>query len=49
MSTEKAWLFYIETYLMRKCLSGCVIGLDNTNLVSRLFELFLGLATNLET
>ena len=31
LTPEKAWLFYMETYLMRKCVSGCDLGLDNAN------------------
>ena len=31
MTPEKARLFYMETYLLRKCVSGCDLGLDNAN------------------
>ena len=30
-TSEKARLFYMETYLLRKCVSGCDLGLDNAN------------------
>ena len=31
LTVEKARLFYMETYLLRKCVSGCDLGLDNAN------------------
>nr|DAY99180.1 MAG TPA: hypothetical protein [Caudoviricetes sp.] len=31
LTPEKARLFYMETYLLRKCVSGCNLGLDNAN------------------
>ena len=31
LTSEKARLFYMETYLLRKCVSGCDLGLDNAN------------------
>ena len=33
LTSEKARLFYMETYLLRKCVSGCDLGLDNANWV----------------
>lgn len=30
-TSENARLFYMETYLLRKCVSGCDLGLDNAN------------------
>lgn len=33
LTSEKARLFYMETYLLRKCVSGCDLGLDNANCV----------------
>lgn len=33
LTTEKARLFYMETYLRRKCVSGCNLGLDTANRV----------------
>lgn len=30
-TSEKARLFYMGTYLLRKCVSGCDLGLDNAN------------------
>lgn len=33
LTPEKARLFYMETYLLRKCVSGYSLGLDNANLV----------------
>ena len=36
LTPEKARLFYMETYLLRKCVSGCDLGLDNANRVSGL-------------
>lgn len=29
--TKKARMFCMETYLLRKCVSGCDLGLDNAN------------------
>lgn len=29
LTAKKVRLFYMETYLLRKCVSGCDLGLDN--------------------
>lgn len=31
LTLEKARSFYMETYLLQKCMLGCNLGLDNTN------------------
>ena len=31
LTLEKARLFYMETYLLKKCMLGCNLGLDNAN------------------
>ena len=36
LTAEKARLFYMEIYLLRKGVSGCDLGLDNANCVSGL-------------
>lgn len=33
LTAEKVRLFYMGTYLLAKCVSGCSLGLDNANLV----------------
>lgn len=36
LTTEKARLFYMKIYLLRKCVSGCNFRLDNANWVAGL-------------
>ena len=31
LTLEKARLYYMETYLLQKCVLGCNLGLDNAN------------------